>query len=211
MEKLPEMSSREKFHKTFQAVSSYQHRIPEFVAKRLGGEAVVELISFWQAGLVPVPEHAWDEEKYEAAYNNWQWIGRCNLEFIEEQLGKNGLEAYIHGEIQQLSRSLSELDMAGARLLGALAPQLGFRSMAEQILHEMQWMTPVTLVAGSKKGLLATASPCKMMETPGMQRQGCEVNCHRILRGVAVEQYQVRMDFHNQGDGCRISLSPLVL
>lgn len=211
MERLPEMSYRDKFHRAFQAVCSYQRRIPDFIAKRLDGRAAAELISFWQAGLMPVPEHAPVEEKYAAAYNNWQWVSRCNLEFIEEQLGEEGKEAYIQGEIHEQSRSLSELDMAGARLMGILAPRMGFRSMAQQILYEMQWMTPLRLGAQSKKALQAIVSPCKMIETPGMQQQGCQVNCGRILRGMAADQCRVRMHFQAQGDGCVISLSPWVL
>jgi len=209
MERLPEISHREKFHRTFQAVCSYQRRIPEFIAKRLDGQAVAELISFWQAGIMPVPEHAKDEEKYEAAYNNWQWMARCNLEFIEEQLGKEGIDAYVRGEIQNMRRTFSELDLAGARFLDVIAPVLGFRTKAEQLLYEMQWMTPLDLIVIARQGLQAKTSPCKMLETPGMQHQGCEVNCRRILSGMAADQCRVRMEFHCQGDGCRISLSPL--
>src|SRR4030065_2194276 len=181
MDGIPKMSCRDKFHKAFQAVCSYQDRIPDFIAKRLDGQAVIELNSFWQAGIMPVPEHAQDEEKYEAAYHNWQWMSRCNLEFIEEQLGRQGIDAYVGSQIQTMRRTLSELDLAGAGLLDMIAPQLGFRMKAKQLLYEMQWMTPLALTVISRRGLQAKVSPCKMLETPGMQRQGCEGNCRFTL------------------------------
>jgi hypothetical protein len=209
VDRLPEMPCREKFRKAFQAVCSYQDRIPDFITKRLDRQAVVELTSFWQAGIIPVPEHASDKEKYEIAYNNWQWTSRCNLEFIEEQLGKEGLNAYVVEETQNARRALSDIDLAGARFLEVIAPRLGFRTKAEQLLHEMQWMTPLELTTVAKQSLQAQTSPCKMLKTPGMQRQGCEINCRRVLSGMAAEHCHIRMDFQSQGDGCRISLSPL--
>jgi hypothetical protein len=80
---------------------------------------------------------------------------------------------------------------------------------AEQLLYEMQWMTPLELTVISRRGLQAKISPCKMLGTPGMQRQGCEVNCYSILSSVAADDFRIRLDFQRQGDGCRISLSPL--
>jgi hypothetical protein len=209
VDRISKMSYREKFHKAFQAACSYHDRIPDFIAQRLDGQAVVELTSVWQAGIMPIPEHVPDEEKYAAAYNNWQWMARCNLEFIEEQLGSQGLDDYVRGEIQHMRRALSELDLAGARFLDVIAPRLGFRAKAEQLLYEMQWMTPLALTVISGQGLQARTSPCKMLETPGMQHQGCELNCRRILSGVAAGEFHIKLVFQCQGDGCRISLTPL--
>lgn len=210
MDKITKMSYREKFHKAYQAACSYHDRIPDFVLRRLGKQAMAELSSFWQAGIVPIEEHASDSEKYEAAYHNWQWMAYCNLEFIEEQLGNEGFESYVSGEIEYISHTVSELDLAGARFLDVIAPRLGFRTKAEQLLYEMQWMTPWTLTVISRQGLQAKTSPCKMLETPGMQHQGCEVNCRRIWSGVAAKEFHIRLAFKIQGKGCQISLFPWI-
>lgn len=209
MEKIPEMPAREKYHKTYQANCSFQDRIPEFLITHLNRQAVLELKGIWQAGIMPIPEHATFETKYEAAYHNWQWMARCNMELIDEQLGKDGLDAYVRGEIDNLRHNNSVLDIAGVRFLDVIAPQIGFRTKAEQFLYMMQWMTPLTLNVTTRNSLQAKASPCKMIEIPGMLHSSCETNCRRILIGLAAEEFRIKLEFQSQGFGCRINLQPL--
>lgn len=208
MGKLPEMSYHEKYHKAFGAVCSYQERIPAYVAKHIGSQAVPMLISFWQAGIAPVPEDAPDREKYETAYNNWLWMSKCNFEFIGEQLGTPGLEDFVQAEARALKREFSELDLWSARFISALAPGLSFKMLASQLLYEMQWRTPLAITERNSKKVCAEVANCKITELPGME-EVCRFGCRRTYALWAAEQHLAKIEFTRQDSGCRMKLTPM--
>ena len=203
-----EMPAAEKYAAMSDNIALFGRFMPAFVADRLGDQAVSELRQAWHAGLQSVPEGASLDEKYEIAYGNWVWMGKCNLAFVREKLGEDGLEALVSAEAEALKQANAGVDVLLLGLIRAFAPGRAFEMLAKDFAYKMQWVSPLSVTELSRERAVINFPRCKIVEFPDTD-DACYIGCQKAYPRWVAEQFKARLTFDRQDTQCTCTLTPL--
>lgn len=179
-----------------------------FIKGHLGDQVVSELEKSWQEGIKPIPEEASPEEKYEIAYGNWIWVGKCDFNFIRKHLGEEGVVQYERNEVEALKRKNASPSLYLLRLIRAISLQTAFKMTVKEYAYQLQWITPFSASERSNQKAVFDIPRCKVLDYPGTEDL-CNIGCQRIYPRWVAEQFKVKMDFDRQGHSCTCILTPL--
>jgi hypothetical protein len=195
------MPDKEKFTHVFGMVRLYQKYVPSFVEQHLGYAEMHNLRSVWQAGIIPIHDESSDQEKYEQAYNNWLWMARCSHDALSDQLTKEEILEYKRLLLKLYVQLQDNPDLAMLRLFNAHG------RLAKELIHRMQWLTPIELTSFSNRKVTCIVHDCKIRQTPQSERV-CRVDCMHVGAAVANKVYHLRRDTVPEDHGCMITLTP---
>jgi hypothetical protein len=202
------MPYSEKCDMALDSVTFSQRQGADFVREHLGDQASSELWMTYQEGIRPIPEGASADERYEAAYRNWIWVGMTNFGFIRERMGEEGIDRFVDFEVEALKRKNASPSLFVLRAVRALSPKTAFQMTAKELTYRLQWITPYS-VSKSDPGTAVVDIPrCKVLDDPAAADL-CRIGCLRVYPRWVAEQFKVSMDFDPQGHRCRCTLTLL--
>ena len=109
MPEFKEMPYFEKYDLVTKNIEFGRQLSAEFVEEHLGSAAKSELEQIVEQGINPIPERGSSKDKYEAAYQNWIWIGKNDFEFVRKRMGELGLVQFEQAEVEALVQKNSSL------------------------------------------------------------------------------------------------------
>ncbi len=196
------MPDREKYKRASGMVRLYQKHVLAFVEQHLGYAAVHELSSIWRAAMVPMQETDPDDQKYEAAYNNWLWMARYSHDFLADLLNRDDVAEYKRLLLQLYKRQQDNPDLAIFRMFG------NHGALASEWAYEMQWLTPIELADKSVIQMSFVVKNCRILQIPASERV-CRVDCRSVGTALARRVYNLKRVTTPVDHGCTITLSPL--
>ncbi len=201
MDKLRAMPEKEKFQRVFEMVRLYQKHVLPFVESHLGYQEMHNLRSVWRAAIIPIHGESSEKRKYEQAYSNWLWMARCSHDAMADQLTSPEVLDYKRMLLKLYERQLNYPELALLRLLKA------HKSLAKEMLYEMQWLTPIELSTCTNAEVTCIVHNCKIRKIAGTDRV-CRVDCQNIGRAYAHRLYHLKRVTTQMDHGCTISLTP---
>ncbi len=201
-----QMPYSEKYARVMDALEHDEY-VAAFVESHLGRKAAAEYRKRCESGLLPVPEDASPEEKYELAYKNWMWTSRTAFGFVRERLGDEGMEEFIAADVAALERESFSPSLYLLRLLRAVSPGRAFEMVSKQSTYELQWLTPYVVDELDRERAVLMIPHCKLLDYPGCE-DACLVGCQRIYPRWLADQLKVNMATDRQGTSCTITLTP---
>lgn len=208
MDKVKQMPYAEKHELTIDSIQFNETLAMDFVQEHMGSQAKSELQSIYREGLKPVPDGVSIEEKYEAAYKNWVWMGKSNFKFVRERMGLEGIEWLEQAEVEALIRKYAGLKSFLLHLIRAISPGKAFELTAKEFSYQLQWITPINVDRLNDQEMCIDIPRCKILEQPEAQDL-CKIGCQRIYPAWAAEQFHVEMKFYPVGQSCICKISPL--
>lgn len=208
MENIKVMPDNEKYDIVLDYIKLTKALTSTFVKGHVGDQAVSELEKIWQEGIKPVPDEALPEEKYEIAYGNWIWVGKCNINFIRKHLGEEGVAQYERDEVEALKRKNTNPSLYLLSLIRAISPQTAFKMTVKEYAYQLQWISPFSVSEVSNQKAVFDIPRCKVLDYPETEEL-CNIGCQRIYPRWVAEQFKVKMDFDRQGHSCTCILAPL--
>lgn len=202
MNQLKMMSEREKFEHVFEMVRLYLKHVLPFVESRLGYSEMHNLRSVWQAAIIPIHEKDSDPDKYERVYSNWLWMARCSHDAMADQLSSEEVLEYKRLLLRLYEQQLNNPDLALLRLLKA------HTTLAQSLLYEMQWLTPMGPTIYDKDSVTCIVHNCKILKIAGTARV-CRVDCQSVGKAYARRFYHLKRVTIPSDHGCTISLTPI--
>lgn len=208
MENIKEMPYSEKYEIVLENIKFAETLAPNFMEGHLGYPAKTELQMLYRKGINPIPEEASFEEKYEAAYENWIWIGKSDFNFIREHLGEAGIEQFEAAEVEALKRKNASPSLYFLSFIRAISTGTAFKMTAKEFAYQLQWLTPFSVKELNQHQAVYDIPRCKIVGYPG-SKDLCQIGCQSIYPRWAAEQFKVRMKFDPQGHSCTCHLTPL--
>ena len=182
--------------------------VPGFIEQHLGQVAAVEYRERREAGMLPIPEDASDEVKYETAYKNWMSGAATAFGFVRERLGEKGIDRMAKTSAEALIRENANPSLMMLRLIRAISPGKAFEMVGKKSAYEMQYLTPYTVDELSRQKTVMNVPHCKILDYPDTE-DVCAVGCQREYPQWLAEQLHVKMETERKGKSCTITLSPL--
>ena len=202
-----EMSFQEKYEKVQETLDMYWSFKTGFVQKHLGGEVANEFVQLVQQTQDPIPDGASAEARYDVIYGNWARMGELSVTFIRDRLGEKGLEEFLSDEVEVLKERNASFSLTLLAFLRAISRGRAFKTVADQLAYELQWLTPYEVIELDQKRLLIDMPACKVLDYPGADNR-CHV-CRTVYPRWVAEQFKVNMVFDRQGRSCTLSATPL--
>ena len=138
--------------------------VPAFIEKHLGKPAVADFQKVCQEGVKPIPEEASPQEKYEIAYSNWIWMGRCAFGFIRERMGEEGIKQFVRAEVDALKHENASPALLMLKLVRAISPGLAFTMVAKQTTYKLQWLSPYSVPELTRHRTVFDIPRCKILD-----------------------------------------------
>ena len=208
MELVKEMPYSEKLDIIVDNIKFGKKITSDYIEEHLGYDAKTKLHMRYLEGIAPIPEEASFEEKYEAAYKNWIWIGKTDFAFIREHMGEAGIEQFERVEVEAIKGKNASPALYFLRFLRAVSPGTAFEMTAKQFAYQLQWITPYKVERLDREVLDIDIPRCKIVEQPDAQDL-CMIACQRMYPTWAAEQFHVDMKYDPQGLSCRCTITPL--
>lgn len=204
-----QMPYEEKYRFVFDYMNMLRGFVLPFVEKELGAKKVAELKAIWESETRPIPDSATPEEKFEVAYGNWTRNWEAAYQFVQTNLGENGIEEFKRtGEranVEELKRRAGGPALFMLRLMRAVSPSAAFRTLAKQLSYQLQGFTPFTVSELSGERVVLEARPCKVADSTS-GGAACTVGCQQIYPQ-ALEPFGVHLSLKPQGRDCTITLT----
>lgn len=202
------MPVREKLDHVLENSDIYEAFLPEFLARHVDDQAMIELRKRWNEGVRPVLPAMPVEDQYELAYANWIWKAQTNTNFIREKLGEEGLRLYEEAEVQALKRQSNSPALWMLALVRLFSRGAAFKMIAENLAYQLQWLTPFSVVELNDQKFIAQITRCKILEYPGSE-DICQIGCQKIYPHWLREQLKVDMSFRRKDHSCTCLVTPL--
>ncbi len=206
MATVKEMSYTEKYTNV-QDYIKHEALVPVFIEKHLGKQALADFQRICQEQIKPIPNEASSEAKYEIAYSNWIWMGRCAFSFVRERKGEDGIRLFIRADVEALKRENASPAMFLLRLIRAISPGLAFNMVAKQTAYNLQWLSPYSVPELTKQKAILSIPKCKILDYPNSEDL-CTIGCQRVYPVWIAEQFKVKMASKREGNSCTITLTP---
>lgn len=208
MENIKVMPDDEKYAIVMDNIKFAKALTSTFIKGHLGDQAVSELEKIWQEGIKPILEEASPGEKYEIAYGNWIWVGKCDFNLIRKHLGKEGIAQYERDEATALKRKNASPSLYLLNLIRAISPQTAFKMTVKEYAYQLQWISPFSASEISSQKTVFDIPRCKILDYPETE-DICNIGCQSVYPRWVAEQFKVKMDFDRQGHSCTCILTPL--
>ena len=208
MVELKRMSSNEKFNRLLDTMEMEKEFIIPFVSMNLGRHALEDLHSMWSEGVNVIPVDATDIDRYEIAYGNWVRMAKNSYRFIRERMGDVGIKQFERAHIDALKKQNAGVSMALLKIVRSVSPGTAFTFMARQILYEIQWFTPFSLIELSPDMARIDIEKCKILDFPDTDDL-CLIGCQRSYPKWVANQLGVVMKYNRQNAGCICTLTPM--
>ena len=106
MVEIKQMPFREKYKMVLDYHMGLELEVLPLVKDRLGERQVEEIKRIWQEELMPIPENASSEEKYDLAFENWLTNWGTAYRFIFENLGEEGIEKFKESAVEFIKSTI---------------------------------------------------------------------------------------------------------
>lgn len=198
---LKEMPYGEKYR----LVSDFSHAVEEFtlpfIREQAGKANAAALLATWESGLKPIPETGSDEQKYEVAYQNFIIRGTTIYELLRRELGQEGVDRFAELETRYMLKENDSVVVKFLSLVRMLSPRTAFNMVADQLIYQMQWITPYTISEQGEGRIVMDIPRCKVLDYPGTQ-DICAIGCQRVTAAWVAELFKVRLEFEVEGHAC---------
>lgn len=202
------MPVNEKLDHVLEISDLYEAFLPEFLARHVDDQAMLELRQRWNEGLRPVPHGAPLEEQYEIAYANWIWKAQTNLKFVREKMGEAGVPLFEQAMVAALKRQNNSLALWMLGLVRLASPASAFKMTARNLAYQFQWLTPFRVVELTQRDLILQTPHCKILDYPGHE-EVCQIGCQQIYPEWLRQQLKVRTSFDRKDHACTCLVKPL--
>jgi hypothetical protein len=208
MVELKKMSSNEKFNRLCDTMEMEREFIIPFVSMNLGRHALEDLHAIWSQGVNMIPDNTPYEDRYEIAYGNWVRMAKNSYNFIRERMGDVGIKQFERAHIDALKKKNAGLSMALLKIMRSVSSGTAFTFIARQILYEIQWFTPYSLMELSPDTARIDIENCKILDFPDTNDL-CLIGCQRSYPKWVANQLGVMMKYSRQNAGCICTLTPV--
>lgn len=202
------MPASEKLDHVLENSDIYETFLPEFLARHVDDQAMLELRQRWNQGLRQIPPGAPVEDQYEIAYANWIWKAQTNMKFIREKLGEAGIPLFEQAMAAALQRQNGGPALWLLRLVRLVAPGTAFKMTAQNFAYLLQWLTPFSVVQLSNKEFIAQITHCKILDYTGHE-DVCQIGCQQIYPEWLRQQFKVAMSYQRKDHACTCLMKPL--
>ena len=166
MAKVKEMPIVEKYTNVLDHIKYEEELVPGFIEKHLGKPALEDFQKVCRERVKLVPEEASPETKYETAYSNWMWMGRCAFGFVRERLGEEGIRQFVRADVEALKRENASPALVMLTLIRKISPGLAFTMIAKQTTYKLQWLSPYSVPELNKHKAVFDIPKCKLLDFP---------------------------------------------
>jgi hypothetical protein len=202
------MPVSEKLDHVLENSDLYEAFLPEFLARHVDDQAMIELRKRWNEGVRPVLPGTPVEDQYELAYANWIWKAQTNINYIREKLGEEGLCLFEEAEVQALKRLNNSPALWMLALVRLISRAAAFKMTAENLAYQLQWLTPLNVVELSDEKFIAQITRCKILGYPGCE-DVCQIGCQKTYPHWLREQFKVDISFKRMDHSCTCLVTPL--
>ncbi len=165
MVKVREMPYSEKYINVQDSIK-HEALVPVFIEKHLGKAAVADFQKVCQERIKPIPEEALPQEKYEIAYSNWMWTGKCAFGFIRERMGEEGMKQFVRVDIEALKHENASPALLILKLIRLISPGLAFSMFSKQTTYKLQWLSPYSVPEMNRNKVIFDIPQCKILDFP---------------------------------------------
>jgi len=201
------MPYEERYEKALVSMKAHEAFISSFIQEHLDDQAVAKLKGVWQEGVKPIPEDASFEEKYEVTYGNWVWETKNAYRFIRERLGKEGLQQFVHTEVEGHKREYAGPAVFLLRVVRAFSPGSAFEMLAKKAAYQMQWLTPFSVSELTQERAVFDVPRCKLLDFRDTNDM-CFYGCQRAYPTWMAELFNVEVKIERKQNGCMMTLNP---
>jgi hypothetical protein len=127
--------------------------------------------------------------------------------FIREQLGEEGLERFVHTEVEGHKRKYAGPAVFLFRLVRTFSPGSAFEMLARKAAYEMQWLTPFSASELTRERVVFGVPRCKLLDFPDTHDM-CFYGCQRAYPAWMAELFNVEVEIERKQNGCMMTLNP---
>lgn len=182
--------------------------IISFILKISDKHTADELYDIWNEGVNEIPDYASFEDRYEIAYGNWIRMAKNSYHFIRQRMGDEALEQFEDAHLKALKHKNAGLATALLKVMRSVSESSAFTFIARQILYEMQWFTPFTVLELMPDRASAVIERCKIFDFPDTDDL-CMVGCQSTYPKWIADHFKVRIMHNRYNNGCTCMLTPL--
>jgi hypothetical protein len=165
MIKVKEMPYSEKYANVQDSIR-HESLVPAFIEKHLGKSAVADFQKVCREGVKPIPEDASPEAKYEIAYSNWMWMGRCAFGFVRERMGEEGIKQFVSINVEAIKHRNAGPALFMLKIIRAISPGLAFTMVSKQTVYKLQWLSPYSVSELNRNRTVLSVPRCKLLDFP---------------------------------------------
>ena len=208
MVELKRMPSSEKFNRLLDTMEMEREFIIPFVSMNLGRHALEDLHVLWSEGVNMIPDDAADEDRYEIAYGNWVRMAKNSYHFVRERMGDIGIKQFERAHTDALKKKNAGVSIVLLKIMRSVSPGTAFTFIVRQILYEIQWFTPFSLIELSPDTARIDIENCKILDFPDTDDL-CLIGCQRSYPKWVANQLGIMMKYNRQNTGCICTLTPM--
>jgi hypothetical protein len=129
---------------------------------------------------------------------------KSGIAFIHEQLGEDGIDAYIRLAAERAKKSNASPALIVLKLMSAISPGYAFTLTAKQISYQIQWVGNIELSELNAQRAFLNSPHCLVTDYPDTEDIFCQIGCRRSGTLWVAEQFKIDTNFHRQGQFRRL-------